>query len=315
MVVFRGAEVLDTNQALNALNEGLLRDIPRHLRDVVLLDAYAASTATERNPGHISVAEAYRILRRHKTVSVCGGSRLPEDDIIYGTLNTLLAEELFKRDWSVVTGGGPGAVMAGLHKAIIKLRGNNPPDRCLCVGVASGLDDEQIHGACDLIIRKQNDIATRENIIIQLPQVVIFYPGNWGTGAEALRHAVESYCKGRGDFPYVKRLGILLSHHMGDLKGNQHYWGDLLRQFGDTSSGEGLGKAGTSPGLELIHTPPREALRNVSPETRKALLRIVAKEIIARMETFISENYSGRFEGSFGDGIVLGSESITRLAL
>ncbi len=122
MVVFRGAVVDDTDQALNALNEGLLRDIPLHLKDVVLLDAYAALTATERNPGHISVAEAYQILRRHKTVSVCGGSCLAEDDNIYGALNTLLAEELFKRDWSVVTGGGPGAAMAGLHKAIIKIR-------------------------------------------------------------------------------------------------------------------------------------------------------------------------------------------------
>jgi uncharacterized protein (TIGR00730 family) len=103
-------------------------------------------------------------------ISIYGGSKIQESDKIYSEIKNL-AKELAKEGYAIATGGGPGAMKAGLVGA----------NEAGGVSVAVKINISK---------EKTNSIATQEALftnfaprkyVLRQSDAYIFVPGGWGT--------------------------------------------------------------------------------------------------------------------------------------
>lgn len=300
---------------LSAFSSQQLHDIPIHLHPLVILDEFFAShRENTESPLGISYSQAIRELKGHKVVSILGGSRLGTPghltEYIFEPLNRLLAHELYQHGWLVASGGGPGLAMEDLQACLRMARNDTYPRNCRNVVVASELNDERLHSHADLTIRSPGgNISIREQMILGLSQVALFYPGHIGTLAEFLEAALQNYCWDRGPFPYSPPLVILVSFKDYDEQtkkdSNRHFFSDLLAQFRERSPNTGLAKGESYDWLHQVILPSPERMRALAPDARDSILLVAARQTITKMEQHILTKFGGTLNAGFGKGLSL----------
>jgi predicted Rossmann-fold nucleotide-binding protein len=259
------------SQAIDRLGEEFRKtlephNLPRPIEDLVVTDALQHARASKQNPTHVSFLEAYLQLRDHKTISVFGGSRLEQNiephQAIFGPLNKALGRLLQEGGWSVISGGGPGKAMKGLHYCLKKAKVEGQGRNCLAVSVASGLNDEKLHPYADIVIRSPENITDRERMIYALAKAGLYYPGYYGTGAEIGEGFLQNYLVDRGPYAYAPAPMILVSYDMGD---GTHFWEPLLKQFQVQAVKAGLSKGGGHDWLKVVILPSPQIIGRMLP--------------------------------------------------
>lgn len=275
--------------------------LPRHIRDLVIADTVADQCAQRRNPDHVSFLTAYRALQDHKTLGVFGGSRLEQScqahESLFKPLNRALGRELQEGGWSVISGGGPGTAMKGLHYCLKQAKSESLQRNCLAVSIASGLNDEKLHPHTDIVVRTPEDITTRERMIYGLSKVGLFYPGHIGTIAEISEALLQNYVKGRGPYPYDPAPMILVSYDCGN---GTHFWENILNQIQGTSVREALSKGETYGWLKVVILPSHKQVSAMTPIERDQVFRNKAETIMMFADRWIHEKYGSTLNGGFG---------------
>ncbi len=301
--------------SLRHFHSSQLADIPPHLLPLVILDEWFASQRGNAAPtSTISYSDAIRALKGHKVVSILGGSNLGtpgcQSEFIFESLNRVLAAELYQLGWSVASGGGRGKAMEELQACSRSERNATYPRNCLNVVVASELNDERLHSHADFTIRSPGGhISTREQMILGLSQVALFYPGHIGTLAEFFEAALQNYCSARGPFHYSPPIVILVSCMNDDEEAerdtDEHYFSPLIKQVLEAPKKYALTKGESYQWLHQIILPSPHTMQRMTSPERVSVLKPFANKIIKIMETHISSKYGDTLNAGFGKGIDL----------
>jgi len=286
-----GAEFRETLKPYN---------LPRHIEDLVVTDALQHARASNPNPTHVSFYDAYKLLCDHKTFAVFGGSRLEQDiephEAIFGPLNNALGCLLQYGGWSVISGGGPGKAMKGLHYCLRKAKVEGQGRNCLAVSVASGLNDEKLHPYADIVIRSPENITDRERMIYALAKAGLYYPGYYGTGAEIGEGFLQNYLVDRGPYAYAPAPMILVSYDMGD---GTHFWEPLLKQFQVQAVKAGLSKGEGHDWLKVVILPSPQIIGRMWTGERDRLFAKHAEQIMIIADNWIYAKYQNTLTGGF----------------
>jgi hypothetical protein len=176
--------------------------------------------------------------------------------------------------------------------------------------VASDLNDEKLHNHADLIVRSPGGhIATREQMILGLSQVALFYPGHLGTLAEFFDTALQNYCVGRGRFHYSPPIAIFVSpryyNEQTKSDSEEHFYTGALDQFLESSPKFALSKGESYDWLKVIITPSPQRMKSLTPDEREWILKPLVGEILNHMETHIANKFGDTLNAGYGNGIDL----------
>lgn len=115
----------------------------------------------------------YEVLKRHhKTVTVFGSARLPQDNIHYQRARKL-SGKLAEKGYSVITGGGHGIMAAGNQGA--KEAGGNS------IGFNIELPHEQVLNEYTTDSTSFSHFAPRKIAMTLFADAYIYFPGGFGT--------------------------------------------------------------------------------------------------------------------------------------
>ena len=122
-----------------------------------------------------------RMKPKHFHVTIFGSSRVKKKDRIYGEVFRL-SEEIGRRNWDVVTGGGPGIMEAANlgHK-----KGNANGD-AHSIGLGIWLPHEQKFNTGVQLYRKFRIFSRRLDNFMNMSNAIIIAPGGVGTMLEML---------------------------------------------------------------------------------------------------------------------------------